>query len=89
MWLIFNQEGEFVYSINIEPNPVDVEGKTVVQSDISIDLMTKRYRLVDGEIVTEDFEMPEPPPVTPPTVIEKLANAGISIDELKTALGLK
>jgi hypothetical protein len=44
---------------------------------------------VHGEIVTEDFEMPEPPPVTPPTVIEKLANAGISIDELKTALGLK
>ena len=88
MWLIFNEAGEFVYSINVEPNPVDVEGKTVIESNINIDLMTKRYTLVEGEIVAQDYQAPEPPPVTPPTVIEKLANAGISIDELKTALGL-
>jgi hypothetical protein len=89
MWLIFNESGEFVYSINIEPNPLDVVGKTVIESDITIDLMTKRYFLVNGNIVTEDFVTPEPPPIEPPTIVEKLASAGISIEELKEALGLK
>lgn len=89
MWLIFNQDGEFVYSINIEPNPVDVVGKTVVESDVTIDLMTKRYFLVDGQVVAEDYETPEPPLAEPITVVEKLANAGISIEELKQALGLR
>ena len=88
MWLVFNSDGTMSHSISVEPNSVDVVGKTVVETSEELDFVNKRYTLVDGEIVGEDFVPEPPPPVAPPTVQEKLAAAGLTVDELKEALGL-
>jgi hypothetical protein len=42
----------------------------------------------DGAPIETDPDYVPPPPPKPPTLEEKLANAGITIDELKQALGL-
>lgn len=90
MWMIFNQDGSFNRSISIQPHPNDVEGLVVVDGNgQTFDFTTKQYSLVDGEIVAEEYTMIAPPAIdTQPTVQQKLAAAGISIDELKQALGL-
>lgn len=88
MWIIFNSDGAMSHTISTEPNPVDVVGKTVVETDEALDFDNKRYTLVNGEIVGQDFTPEPPPPVEPPTVQEKLAKAGLTVDELKEALGL-
>ena len=88
MWVIFDSNGEFVYSISSEPNPSDVVGKTVIKTDQQFDFTNKRYFLSDGNIDSEDFVYSAPPPASALTLTEKLESVGISIDELKQALGV-
>ena len=86
--MIFDETGIFVYSISSEPNPIDVVGKQVIKTDDEFDFKNKRYALVNGEIISEDVVFIEPPPAPEPTIADKLAAAGISIDDLKVALGI-
>ncbi len=88
MWIIFNSDGTMSHTISTEPNPVDVVGKTVVETDDVLDFENKLYTFIDGEVVGQDFAPEPPPPVEPPTVHDKLAKAGLTVDELKEALGL-
>lgn len=88
MWIIFNPDGSMSHTISVEPNPVDVVGKTVIETDEEFDFINKQYTLVNGEIVGQDYTPPPPPPVEPPTVQEKLAKAGLTVEELREALGL-
>ena len=88
MWILFNQDGSLSHTISSEPHIYDIGDKTVIQTDQIFEFETKKYTLVNGEIVSEDFIPPPPVPQEPPTVQEKLARAGITIDELKEALGI-
>lgn len=88
MWIIFNADGTMSHSISSSPNPVDVVDKTVIETDEEFDFANKQYTLVNGEIVGQDYTPPPPPPIEPPTVQEKLAKAGLTVEELREALGL-
>ena len=55
---IFNQDGTLKFTVNNIEN-MDIEDTDVIiESDIQIDY-SKIYRLVNGSIVTEDYEMPQ------------------------------
>ena len=88
MWLIFNSSGSLIRTSSSEPNPVDVSDNIVIESELEFNFQTTKYSLVGGELVEEPFVQTAPPDVAPQTIHDKLANAGISLEELKTALGL-
>jgi hypothetical protein len=58
---------------------------------IEINVQTGEEQIIEwtAEEIAELEARPEPEPVPEPTAAEKLAAAGLTMDELKTLLGLK
>tara|TARA_B100002019_G_scaffold112790_1_gene97120 strand:- start:47 stop:427 length:381 start_codon:yes stop_codon:yes gene_type:complete len=55
---IFNQDGTLKFTVNNIENMVIEDTDIIIESDIQIDY-SKIYRLVDGNIVAEDYAMPQ------------------------------
>tara|TARA_B100000035_G_C20933522_1_gene524140 strand:+ start:606 stop:986 length:381 start_codon:yes stop_codon:yes gene_type:complete len=55
---IFNPDGTLRFAVDNIENMVIEDTDIVIESDIQLDY-SKIYRLVDGSIVTEDYEMPQ------------------------------
>lgn len=55
---VFNLDGTLRLAVNNLDGIVINDTDTIIESDIQIDY-SKKYKLVDGSIVTEDYVMPQ------------------------------
>ena len=55
---IFNSDGDLIVATDSRENLVIEDTDIIIESDIQIDY-SKIYRLVDGNIVAEDYAMPQ------------------------------
>jgi hypothetical protein len=62
MYYIFENDGTFAYTINTAP--VSSETRTTIVSNMTYDQQTQKPRLINGEMVFEDYIQTPPPEVT-------------------------